>query len=150
LSILKRYPSKKLALLSIVNDIKDFIKEHKNIEINEANDRLDNKPNGWYFRKSSKYQDRINVYEKRSEVVSQGYLWNSYAAKVFKMFVFSMFEDPAYASRVNINPEMFQNSLKSLKIMKKISDEIDSKAQNELIKELKQHLENRRSASNQE
>lgn len=153
LSVLKRYPSKKVALMNMCHDMEDFLEEYKSTrELNEIeNKELLNKKSykdGFYYKKSTMYQDRFNVYEKKTETVG-GYMWNSYIPKVQKVLIFSVFEDPM-GPKVDLSQAaLLKKSLASIQVIKQSlrdDSKLDNDVQDELIKELKACLKARRRA----
>ena len=154
LSVLKRYPSKKVALMNMCHDMKDFLEEYKSTsELHEVENKeklLDNKSykEGFYYKKSTMYQDRFNVYEKSTETVG-GYVWNSYISKVQKVLIFSVFEDPM-GPKVDLSQAaLLKKSLASIQVIKQSlrdDSKLGNEVQDELIKELKACLKARRKA----
>jgi len=154
LSVLKRYPSKKVALMNMQHDIEDFLEEYKETreiqELGNSEEKLLNNKSykdGFYYRRSNMYQDRFNVYEKSTETVG-GIVWNSYIPKVQKILIFSVFEDPM-GPKVNITQAtLLKKSLASIQVIKQslTDNKLDNEVQDELIKELKDCLRQRRKA----
>ena len=148
LSVLKRYSSKKLALMNIKRDAEDFLEDYKgtrNLATIDNQDELINLPNGFYIKKSSMHQDRFNLYEKNTETV-RGWIWNKYSPLIEKTLIFSVFEDPLGPKIDLSQADLFKKSLQSIQVIKQsLNDpEIDNRVQTELIKELKACLRNRR------
>jgi hypothetical protein len=128
------YEKYNIAVKKLNDDVEDYIKTSKKIDhIKYINNKLEIVENGYYFKISKKYPNRINIYEKTTNKID-GYIFSSNISDIKKIYVFSLLE-------LSLVPENSNYDILSSTIPK-IKDDVP---QIELlyIQELKDKIKNR-------
>lgn len=108
-------------------------------------------PDGWYCLKSNMYNDRYELYHKKTKRTGSWY-WSNKTFDINKIFIFSVLKENEHDEELNLNEktDLLKKSLLSIEIIKEslCTNKLEIHQQDELFKELKSVLQKRRKSIN--
>ena len=105
-------------------DVEEFVKSTKNTEkVEYINKKIDisSKDNGYYLKMSTKYPNRVTVYESTTKDV--GYWISNIVTEVKKIYVFSLLELSSVPDDLNIDIQKIDTN-KKLKPISSLTPEV--------------------------
>lgn len=105
-------------------DVEEFVKSTKNTEkVEYINKKIDisSKDNGYYLKMSTKYPNRVTVYERTTKDV--GYWISNIVTEVKKIYVFSLLELSSVPDDLNIDIQKIDTN-KKLKPISSLTPEV--------------------------